>query len=1064
MSKGIIRRIVVCLLFFGIFSGYEPVVLSADIVSGFENPPSEAYPSRDSGGFRQRPNSPYMSDVWKKATASNITESLSRGIEPTITPAQGFSHTGDSKVKPEEAMKKLVWTVTPVQGGRAFSGRLPSPPNNSGPFQNIPYFSESPWTLAMDKEFYSDVAVMAYRVPDTPTIAAVPKVTSSAGPIEAARLSANDPHNPILLDDKKGPPWLQLDYSSPQTVRTAVLTTPETRFEGSIVADFLAKQDDGTYQKIATFDMRSCAQSTLSFPAVRSTSFRLVFSRLDMAFEALVPLGGDDIAPTSEGTHPFSLKRPMEVFAISAVTLLSDGRVNEFERKAGFFTFVNDYYALATDPEAVNTVTPKADVIDLTGRMQSDGTLNWTPPAGKWEILRFGYTVTGKINHPAAPDATGLEVDKLSRIHMSNYLNRYFNAVLPPRESRKGVIWLFSDSIESGPQNWTDDMFAEFQKRRGYDPRPFMPSITGVVVESPVVTDKFLWDYRQTIADLMHENTFRLMAEIAKEHGMKTRFQAHEQARHQLGDDFEMRRYAEEPMGALWASVPLVDYLKEFPNQIADQKGAASVAHVYGRKIVAAESGTTLSFPGAFSPRIMKQLVDLEYAIGINYIGRHAPRPGDLWADYADDWLRYLARSSYMLQQGRYVADVAFYYGQDAPLVSQRERLFEAPLEYGYDYINTEALLDLVSVENGKLSTPSGMEYGVLQLGGSSNMLTAKVLQRLKELVQAGLVVVGPAPTDTPSLADQPAEFRRLRKEIWGSDDRGRKLGKGRVYGTGTIAEVLADLGVAPDLTASPGKVGEDILFQHRTLSEGDFYFVMNRLGLAGPVELSFRQTGKAPELWRADTGERTILSYRIENGRTIVPVEFRPNDAMFVVFRRPAKTDSLNVPRVTSETIERLDNEWQVSFMAPRGGPAQPVRMKAGSWTKGSDPGVKYYSGTATYSRTVDVSSDVLNGGAKVVLCLGEVQDIADVTVNGTAIGVRWTPPYRFDITSALHPGQNLIEVKVTNRAINRMIGDKQPGAKPIGRGGFFGGYKPDAPLRPSGLIGPVSLIRERY
>jgi hypothetical protein len=1079
-----------CLTIAGVMAGalVAWTVRSADdsLENGFQNPPSEAYPG---GGLVVSTNpdavraqlerqkklgahylgvgssgapGAYMSDAWKQAIASSVAIAHSMGFEVSVMTSPGFSHTGDSQVKPEEAMKKLVWTVTRVEGGRAFSGRLASPPNNSGPFQNIPYFSESPWTIAMDKEFYRDIAVMAYRVPDTQAATAVPAVTSSAGPIEAARLSANDPRNPILLDGKKGSPWLQLDYSSPQTVRTAVLATPETRFEESIVADLLAKKDNGSYQKIATFNMRSSAQATLSFSAVHSTSFRLVFGRLDPSVEAVVPLGGDDIAPSSESYLPFSLKRPKEVFAVNTVKLLAEGRVNEFERKAGFFTFVNDYYALATNANAVNAVTRKADVIDLTGRMQPDGTLNWTPPTGNWEILRFGYSLTGKINHPAAADATGLEVDKLSRIHMSNYLNRYLDGLLPTGDARKGVTGLFADSIESSPQNWTDDMFAEFLKRRGYDARPFLPALTGVVMESPAVTDKFLWDYRQTIADLMHENTYGVLSEIAHARGLKTEVQALEQARHQLGDDFEMRRYADIPMGALWGSAPVVDYLKEFPNQVSDQRGAASVAHLYGRKVVAAESGTTLSFPGAFPPRVVKQFVDLEFAIGINWLSRGAPSAQDLWANYAEDWLRYLARSSYMLQQGRYVADVAYFYGQDAPLVTLRERLFDAPLEYGFDYINTEAILKLVSVKNGRLSAPSGMEYRVLQLGGSSKMMTVSVLRRLRDLVQAGLVVAGPAPTNTPSLADQPAEFRRLRTQLWGADSRGRKLGKGRVYGTGTVAEVLAAQGVAPDLTGLPGKVGDDILFQHRTLSDGDFYFVMNRSERARSVELLFRQTGKAPELWRADTGERTPLSYRIENKQTIVPLDFRPNDAMFVIFRRPTATTSFNAPSVTSELIATLDGEWQVNFLAERGGPAQPVQMNAGSWTESSDPGVKYYSGTATYSRTFDLPAGALDGGAKVMLSLGEVQDIADVSVNNTAIGVRWTPPYSLDITRSLRPGQNRIEVKVTNRAINRMIGDKQPGAKPVGRASYGGGYKPDAPLRPSGLIGPVSLIRE--
>lgn len=397
----------------------------------------------------------YMSDAWKNAIASAARASQAMGLEVSFLSSPGFSHTGDSGVQPQEAMKKLVWTETTLQGGRDFKGQLASPPDNSGPYQNIPYFNESPWTIAIDRDFYRDVAVVAYRTSDTGSVAARPVVTSSSGPIEAARLSANDPRNPILVESNigtpRGTPWLQLDYPSPQTVRSVVLTTPETLFEGSVLADLCVGMDDGGYRKIATFDMRSAAQVTLSFPAVRSSSFRLEFRRLPQSVEPLVPKGGDDIV-LDMSMLPFGPKRPPGVYAISALTLLPDARVNEAERKAGFFTFVNDYYALATDPRAVNAVASKSDVIDLTDRMQPDGTLNWRSPAGQWKVLRFGYSLTGKINHPAPPDSTGLEVDKLSATHMSNYLNRYLDGLLPTGEERQAVTTLFVDSIEAGPQ------------------------------------------------------------------------------------------------------------------------------------------------------------------------------------------------------------------------------------------------------------------------------------------------------------------------------------------------------------------------------------------------------------------------------------------------------------------------------------------------------------------------------------------------------------------------------------------------------------------------------------
>ncbi len=1004
----------------------------------------------------------YLSEQWRDSIAATLRAASALDFDVTFLSSPGFSHTGDSHVQPQEAMKKLVWSETLVQGGKQFKGRLAPPPHNSGPYQNIPYFNESPWTIAIDRDFYRDIAVMAFPVKSE--VIAAPRVTSSNGPIDAARFAANDPRDPLTLESKDGDaPWLQLEFDAPQTVRSAVLTTPETLFEGSVLAELSAKTAEGSYQKVATFDMRSTAQVTRSFAPVRSTSFRMTFSRLPMNVEPLIPKGGSDIVANMKGL-PFGPKRPLTMFAISAFSLGADARVNEAERKAGFFTFVNDYYALATDPQAVATAVPQSAVIDLTAHMRDDGTLDWKPPAGQWRVLRLGYSLTGKINHPAPPDATGLEVDKLDAKAMTGYLNRYLDGILPAGEERKAVTILFADSIESGPQNWTDNLFAEFQKRRGYDMRPFLPAITGTVIGSAVETDKFLWDFRQTIADLIHENTYAKLSELTHARGVKVRVQALEQARHQLGDDLEMRRYADEPMGALWASAdPVSDYLREYPNQVADLRGAASAAHLYGRRVAASESGTTLSYPGALSPRVLKQIVDMQFAQGINWLSRAAPGPGDLWAPYAGDWIRYLARTSWLLQQGRYVADVAYFYGQEAPLVTLRERLHDVPAQYGFDFINAPALLDLVSMRDGRLVTASGMEYRVLQLGGNSSMMTLSVLRRLHELVESGLIVAGAAPVDSPSLADDPAEFRRLRDQLWGSDGTGSKLGKGRVYGTGSVAQALAAEGIAPDIQAHhihvyQGTIGDTLLFQHRRTDEGDFYFIINRSGRAEPIEFSFRQVGRAPELWRADTGERQPLSYRIENGRTHVIVDTRINDAMFIVFRNAASGSQHSIPAPKAKTIATLD-DWTVTLNSKQAAAPASMTMKTGSWSESTDPHVRYFSGTADYSRTIDLPAAARNKNARTVLRLGEVQDIAQVSVNGTVVGVRWTPPYDFDVTQALKPGTNRIDVKVTNRPVNSLIGAAHTKAVSPNP---FASYRSDAALRPSGLIGPVTLVRE--
>jgi hypothetical protein len=981
---------------------------------------------------------------------------------PRVSTSPGFSHTGDAQVQPLEAMKKLVWSTTRVTGGQAVSEPLPAPPDNSGPFQNFPYTTESPWTHAVDRTFYRDVAVFAYRAPPTRP-AGQPIITSSAGPIDAARLAAGDPRHPFALAKRDGAAWIQFDYPAPQTLRTVVLATPEIRIDSAMYADLQAFDAKGHPIRVARLDMRETAHVTASFPAVTAKRFRLVFARRPLAFEPIVQPGGPDVVVSDKAIDFFKTMRNVPAdFPIALLALRPDARVNEFERKAGFFTFVNDYYALATPAEAGPAVS-KRDVVDLSGRLRPDGSLDWTPPPGQWEVVRLGYSLTGQVSHPEQPGVSGLEVDKFDLGHMRTYLTRQLDRALSDPRARNAQ-WLFADSIEAGPQNWTDDMLAQFHKRRGYDPRPFLPALTGVVVESAAATDKFLWDYRQTQADLLHEVTFKTIADMGHARGLKVAMEALETGRHTFGDDFEMRRYADQPVGALWGSAPLADYLKDYPNQVADQRGAASIAHFYGRPTVGAESGTDLEHPGTTSPRTLKPLVDLEFAFGVNSLQRSGGGPGEPWMPYMEDWTRYLARTSFLLQQGRPVADVAYYYGQEGPLVAMRDRIADAPKTVGFDFINTEALLDGGQVKNGRLLAPSGLQYRVLQLGGSSRKLTVPVMRKLRDLVRGGLTVVGRAPDDTPSLADDPNEFRGLRAELWGPDGKGASLGKGRVDGAAGVEAVLAKLGVGPDLAINRGQVGVDVLFQHRALGDGDLYFVMSRSAKGGPVELSFRQAGRAPELWRADGGERLPLSYRALGGRTVVPLTFRPNDAVFVVFRDRAAAGGRTLPARTRQTVAKLDGDWQASFPGARGAAPHVVPLKTGSWTATDDPAVRYFSGVATYGRTIDVPPAALAGGGKLLLSLGDVRELADVSVNGVKVGIRWSPPYEFDVTAALKPGPNRIEVKVANLAANRMIGAKQPGAPAAGAAGGFSlvEYRPDAPLRPSGIIGPAALIRE--
>jgi hypothetical protein len=214
-----------------------------------------------------------------------------------------------------------------------------------------------------------------------------------------------------------------------------------------------------------------------------------------------------------EGRQPF-------FFNIAELELSSVPRINLFEDKAGFGIYVDQPASSTLPVEADEAITP-ADVIDLTSKMGSDGTLNWDAPEGDWSVLRMGYSLTGKKNHPATPAATGLEVDKLSAAHVQKYMQTYTGMISGTLGAyyTKSFRYFLMDSWEAGRENWTDDMIPEFTRRRGYDPTRYLPALTGKVVGSAAESDAFLWDFRRTLAEMLADNHYKLAIEfLAKQH------------------------------------------------------------------------------------------------------------------------------------------------------------------------------------------------------------------------------------------------------------------------------------------------------------------------------------------------------------------------------------------------------------------------------------------------------------------------------------------------------------------------------------------------------------------
>jgi alpha-L-rhamnosidase/Glycosyl hydrolases family 2, sugar binding domain len=754
-----------------------------------------------------------------------------------------------------------------------------------------------------------------------------------------------------------------------------------------------------------------------------------------------------------------------------------------------------EYETAATPPAPANQAVARHDVVDLTSKMRKDGMLDWDVPAGKWVILRMGYSLTGEKNHPASPEATGYEVDKLSSKHVNDYAKAYVDMIsgaLGPYFG-KSFRYFLMDSWEANNQNWTEDMLAEFQKRRGYDPTPYLPVLTGRIVDSADVSDRFLWDFRRTIADLLAENHYGVATKYFHDHGVGLYAEAMGAGLPTIGDGLENKGQVDIPMGEFWTPLPGQPDTPEHPS---DLREAASAAHIYGKGLAGAESFTTMPFVPMWGegPFYLKPIADQAFALGINRIifheGAEQPfvddqhKPGMTlgffgqnytrnitWAEQAVAWNSYLSRSSYLLQQGQFVGDLAYFYGEGAPITVPfwKEMHPAPPKGYDYDYVNAEVLLTM-TVKDGRIVLPSGMSYRALVLPEDVDRLTLPIVRKIRDLVAAGAIVVAPRPGKSPSLSGYPSvddEIRFIGNEVWGSID-GKSVtehayGKGKVYWGKSLDEVLAAAKTPADFEYNRPELDTELVWIHRRAGDADIYFVANQKERVEDLEASFRVEGKAPELWHSDTGVIEPADYKIENGRTIVPLHLDPDGSVFVVFRQAASAPSRMAAHPRATELMTVEGSWDVSFPPNWGAPPQIKLDALTAWNVSSDPGVKYFSGTATYSKDVEVPQEWLRPGVKLVLDLGKVKEIAEVSVNGRPLReILWKPPFQVDVTGSLKAGRNHLEIKVTNLWPNRFIGDRQPG---VTKAYTFTDFKPfnlmkDTPLFESGLLGPVEFL----
>jgi hypothetical protein len=822
-----------------------------------------------------------LSEEWWALVEHAIREGGRTGVNIGMFNCPGWSQSGGPWIQPEQAMRYLVSSETRVKGPAKFEQQLAKP-----------------------KEQFQDVAVLAFPAPqhDADLLAArSPRITCTPAAEGAGRIADGNPDTALAL---KGNMIIEIELPQPLTARSLALTPGETGW--SAKCELFAAGDDGQFRSVKSFKFdRSNMKDhvgpmprgpvTVAFPATTAKRFRLVLTSV-----------------TGKA-------------ALAELNLSAAARVESFiEKQLGkmhptplpmWDTYL---WPAQAEPDAAKLAIPPREVVNLTSKLALDGTLRWDVPAGEWVVVRTGMTPTGTRNSPASPEGQGLEVDKMNRAAAKAHFDAFIGQMLKrmPAAERKAFKRVVADSYEMGSQNWTDGFAATFRKRYGYDPMPWLPVLTGRVVGSADLSNRFLWDLRRLVADHIATDYVGGLRDLCRPHGLQLWLENYGH----WGFPAEFLQYggqSDRIGGEFWATGDLGSI---------EMRAASSCANTYGRPIVSAEAFTG-GPPFQSAPSSLKARGDWAFCEGINHFVLHVyihqpwedRRPGvnawfgtefnrhNTWFDASRAWVDYLRRCCWLLQQGTRVADVAYFIGEDAPKmtgISQPER----PAGCDFDYINAEVMLGKLRVKNGLLTLPHGTTYRALVLPELATM-RPEVLRKLVALAKAGATVVGPAPTRSPSMENYPEcdeEVKKLAVEL--------------------RTEPRLDL--APDFQS-----GKKLLYTHRRSGNTDIYFVANPQAQEVATTAAFRVGGKAPELWCPVTGRITRPAvYDEAGGTTRLPLHLGPHGSVFVVFR--GKADASRIISVTRNGEPLLDTKWTPP--APQDtAPAKPGNFTLAVWAK---------------------------------------------------------------------------------------------------------------------------------
>ncbi len=791
------------------------------------------------------------------------------------------------------------------------------------------------------------------------------------------------------------------------------------------------------------------------------------------------------------------------------------------EKNINIDDYVHNIALIAIKVDDDSTLT-KGEIIDISDKLQSNGDFSWNVPSGKWKIQRYLTKPTGQSLIIPSPNSKGLIIDHFSAKATKNNLRFILDKLvkrLGPLDKTR-LKYLYTDSYEANSAAWTLMMKEEFKKRRGYEIDKFLPALLGYQIDDDETTKRFLHDFRKTLSDMIIENHYLYSKKISEEYGVGFSAEAAGPGPPLHNCPFEAIKSSgvlSVPRGEFWFNNPKIDELNII-------KGVASSSHLYGQKYVEAEAFTSTHI-WQYGPGDIKQVADKAMCEGLNkfvyHTFPHSPpeggfpgwiynfgtqiHPNRAWWSKSYNFHHYIGRSSYLLQQGNFVADILYYYGDDAPnFVKPKGHGRYKGFGFDYDVCNSDIILNFLDVKNGKLTLPHGQSYSILVLPDDKR-INSDVLQKIELLVKKGAILVGERPQTSYGLENQKEDEKLISKlsdKLWKNGKSINKYHKGKVYSGKSVEEVLDDLKIKPDLSV---ETSPNIDFIHRQIGNEDVYMIRNLKSKAIYEKVTFRIKDKTPQKWNPETGEiRDIVYFNKNKNGITIPLFFESLEAFFVVFTEKVKNNHIvsvkfsdgsklksidctdlivrkngdykiknNKGKTSAISVDNIPNaidlsdSWEVYFDQSRGGPRSKNFDKLISWTDSDVRGIKYYSGVASYRKSFNLNADYMQRDIQITLDMGKVSKVAEVYLNGKKVGISWFAPYKLDITNFVKVGENNLIIEVVNVLSNYMTGDaKLPKEYRRTRSNVQKGpnawHTPwkDVPLIESGLLGPVKLM----